>query len=146
MAEDKGRTESGKDTRSAAEDASRSARGGAKQAADKVSEAAGMAANGAEEFTAHASNNVAAIMECGPILADGFQSIWREWITCNRNVLSQNVEGLNKIMRSRTINDLLAAQSDLLKSDFQTLIDRSEERRVGKECVSTCRSRWSPSH
>src|SRR3546814_17270889 len=23
---------------------------------------------------------------------------------------------------------------------------RSEERRVGKECVSTCRSRWSPTH
>src|SRR3546814_18840478 len=23
---------------------------------------------------------------------------------------------------------------------------RSEERRVGKECVRTCRSRWSPSH
>src|SRR3546814_5936552 len=23
---------------------------------------------------------------------------------------------------------------------------RSEERRVGKECVSTCRSRWSPEH
>src|SRR3546814_4987263 len=25
-------------------------------------------------------------------------------------------------------------------------INRSEERRVGKECVSTCRSRWSPYH
>src|SRR3546814_4374617 len=25
-------------------------------------------------------------------------------------------------------------------------IKRSEERRVGKECVSTCRSRWSPYH
>src|SRR3546814_14167393 len=24
--------------------------------------------------------------------------------------------------------------------------DRSEERRVGKECVSTCRYRWSPVH
>src|SRR3546814_15707003 len=24
--------------------------------------------------------------------------------------------------------------------------ERSEERRVGKECVSTCRSRWSPDH
>src|SRR3546814_15390604 len=24
--------------------------------------------------------------------------------------------------------------------------DRSEERRVGKECVSTCRSRWLPYH
>src|SRR3546814_12633894 len=26
------------------------------------------------------------------------------------------------------------------------LLSRSEERRVGKECVSTCRSRWSPYH
>src|SRR3546814_19146887 len=25
-------------------------------------------------------------------------------------------------------------------------VSRSEERRVGKECVSTCRSRWSPDH
>src|SRR3546814_3329059 len=28
----------------------------------------------------------------------------------------------------------------------QSLQGSSEERRVGKECVSTCRSRWSPSH
>src|SRR3546814_5564009 len=27
-----------------------------------------------------------------------------------------------------------------------TFDPRSEERRVGKECVSTCRSRWSPYH
>src|SRR3546814_3095456 len=26
------------------------------------------------------------------------------------------------------------------------ILERSEERRVGKECVSTCRSRWSPYH
>src|SRR3546814_13871024 len=26
------------------------------------------------------------------------------------------------------------------------VLTRSEERRVGKECVSTCRSRWSPYH
>ena len=25
-------------------------------------------------------------------------------------------------------------------------VDRSEERRVGKECASMCRSRWSPYH
>src|SRR3546814_14574081 len=29
---------------------------------------------------------------------------------------------------------------------FSWLKGRSEERRVGKECVSTCRSRWSPYH
>src|SRR3546814_14307681 len=36
--------------------------------------------------------------------------------------------------RDRTDDPLLAKQV------------RSEERRVGKECVSTCRSRWSPYH
>src|SRR3546814_16507436 len=29
---------------------------------------------------------------------------------------------------------------------FRNRPERSEERRVGKECVSTCRSRWSPYH
>src|SRR3546814_15049423 len=29
---------------------------------------------------------------------------------------------------------------------IEGLAERSEERRVGKECVSTCRSRWSPYH
>src|SRR3546814_19481755 len=35
---------------------------------------------------------------------------------------------------------------DLLKLVFLASRCRSEERRVGKECVSTCRSRWSPYH
>src|SRR3546814_2639342 len=46
---------------------------------------------------------------------------------------------------------------DLTAEDFKKLAElkpemvllgtgRSEERRVGKECVSTCRSRWSPYH
>src|SRR3546814_8109750 len=41
-----------------------------------------------------------------------------------------------------------------LRGGFTTVVDagtrseagRSEERRVGKECVSTCRSRWPPYH
>src|SRR3546814_11831292 len=38
-----------------------------------------------------------------------------------------------------------ATTAGSLKAIWQSL-DRSEERRVGKECVSTCRSRWSPYH
>ena len=32
------------------------------------------------------------------------------------------------------------------KSTFMNIITRSEERRVGKECLRLCRSRWSPYH
>src|SRR3546814_8495007 len=34
--------------------------------------------------------------------------------------------------------------SATLDNAIDTLVKQSEERRVGKECVSTCRSRWSP--
>src|SRR3546814_5043802 len=34
----------------------------------------------------------------------------------------------------------------LVSGDPLDIVDRSEERRVGQECVSTCRSRWSPYH
>src|SRR3546814_5208249 len=37
----------------------------------------------------------------------------------------------------------VVAQAQVPLLDFTF---RSEERRVGKECVSTCRSRWSPYH
>src|SRR3546814_15332196 len=40
--------------------------------------------------------------------------------------------------------ELPGVAQQVLQSDLQQL--RSEERRVGKECVSTCRSRWSPYH
>src|SRR3546814_13978459 len=33
-----------------------------------------------------------------------------------------------------------------LKGDWGDNRERTEERRVGKECVSTCRSRWSAEH
>src|SRR3546814_11063122 len=39
----------------------------------------------------------------------------------------------------------IARENELaLPPDLLLLMRRSEERRVGKECVSTCRSRWSP--
>src|SRR3546814_1751145 len=41
----------------------------------------------------------------------------------------------------RDLEEMLAERG--ISVDHTT---RSEERRVGKECVSTCRSRWSPDH
>src|SRR3546814_8344172 len=43
--------------------------------------------------------------------------------------------------RGREVQEFI--EDDLGKAG---LARRSEERRVGKECVSTCRSRWSPYH
>src|SRR3546814_14190285 len=44
--------------------------------------------------------------------------------------------------RHRSLADLIRFNVD----NAAVEVERSEERRVGKECVSTCRSRWSPYH
>src|SRR3546814_10987177 len=42
-------------------------------------------------------------------------------------------------------HDVQPGAAQIFGADFgQCLLHRSEERRVGKECVSKCRSRWSP--
>ena len=38
------------------------------------------------------------------------------------------------------------AKYEALIHGLRVAITRSEERRVGKECTATCRSRWSPYH
>src|SRR3546814_14028169 len=44
-------------------------------------------------------------------------------------------------LRARSPDEAVTRAVVLVRSST-----RSEERRVGKECVSTCRSRWSPYH
>ena len=46
-----------------------------------------------------------------------------------------------KTLEEKTVNSLF----DLGRTNFLLNL-RSEERRVGKECASMCRSRWSPYH
>src|SRR3546814_16507178 len=41
---------------------------------------------------------------------------------------------------------LLVKKAALAQSRMLFVVNRSEERRVGQECVSTCSSRWSPNH
>src|SRR3546814_5591959 len=60
--------------------------------------------------------------------------------------ISTNPRGIHharpRTFESRTNSNFGMARIAAVFSDGA--IGRSEERRVGKECVSTCRSRWSP--
>src|SRR3546814_17761334 len=68
----------------------------------------------------------------------------------------QKIQHLVRKRRSRTNGSLRhsfdpSSVIEKLLLDFypganDAVVYRSEERRVGKECVSTCRSRWSPYH
>src|SRR3546814_18694530 len=56
-----------------------------------------------------------------------------QWTGRQRMLLATDLDGT-----------FLAGDPEDRLSLYQTIAARSEERRVGKECVSPCRSRWVP--
>src|SRR3546814_3059298 len=66
--------------------------------------------------------------------------------------LHKNLQGKNLAIKQALLAEhIVVGVGNIYPSEalFRARINprtRSEERRVGKECVSTCRSRWSPDH
>src|SRR3546814_13750533 len=50
------------------------------------------------------------------------------------------------IFEAEAVEKLAQHRIVMMRETFELAERRSEERRVGKECVSTCRYRWSPYH
>src|SRR3546814_7887523 len=50
------------------------------------------------------------------------------------------------LVTARGVTEETYLKASRYEQVLQAAVDRSEERRVGQECVSTCRSRWSPYH
>src|SRR3546814_14659987 len=53
---------------------------------------------------------------------------------------------LKAIISQRLVRKEGGGRAAAMEIMINSPLVRSEERRVGKECVSTCRSRWSPYH
>src|SRR3546814_13690776 len=74
-------------------------------------------------------------------------------LKANAAAIARFLAGANPNLPEDTVYGLMlahgahhSAQIDLILADDTAGEARSEERRVGKECVSTCRSRWRQYH
>src|SRR3546814_13685247 len=66
---------------------------------------------------------------------------------CVVNHRLTNVENVHTTLGQNAGNGRSQTRTVTASAVYQDdFAQRSEERRVGKECVSTCRSRWSPDH
>src|SRR3546814_19855422 len=78
-----------------------------------------------------------------PMMATNSPASMRSETPCSTSTAS--VPLLNVLRMSR--NSMTAVPSGaFIETVPEARSYRSEERRVGKECVSTCSSRWSPYH
>src|SRR3546814_5143507 len=66
---------------------------------------------------------------------------------CSSDLFAPSRRAASFYRRPRQWDDLHLVMVGRQRHDRRADVGaRSEERRVGKECVSTCRSRWSPYH
>src|SRR3546814_18203715 len=68
-------------------------------------------------------------------------NVWEETLALNVTVNCRLIRSLDPLLRQSEAGRAIFVTSGVTQGVF-----RSEERRVGKECVSSCSSRWSPSH
>src|SRR3546814_12404164 len=78
------------------------------------------------------------------IVASKHQSAWET--TMIETLVPEAVIILKKELIMIPLFGHLLLRAGMISIDRSKGRTRSEERRVGKECVSTCRSRWLPYH
>ena len=119
-------------TEKAAETASRITHDAAeatKQVTDQATQQFGrvfnLQAKASEEVANRTQQNLDVLLQTSSLLAEGFQSVLREWMSYTQSAVQRNIDGMNTILRARTMQDLLAAQSDLLNAEVQLLLNSS---------------------
>src|SRR3546814_18322781 len=73
-------------------------------------------------------------------LPQGLDRLVREFV----DYLPARLDEYQKVALENSI--VVSRTRGIAAYDPAQAMERTDERRVGKECVSTCRSRWSPTH
>jgi hypothetical protein len=95
------------------------------RAAEQFGQMSALQAKATNELTGRTQQNLGTMMQANIKLASGFQSVMREWADYTRNAVQCNVNGMNNIMRARTLQDFMAAQSNLLNAEMQLMLTSS---------------------
>ena len=108
-----------------ASDAAEASQPVAKRSAEQFDQMFTRQLEASQDVTRHAQQNLDVLMQVAGVLAGGFPSILREWTDYAQSAMQGNIDGLNHLMRARTVQDLASAQSTLLASELHLLLDRS---------------------
>jgi hypothetical protein len=95
------------------------------RAAEQFGQMSALQAKATNELTGRTQQNLGTMMQANIKLVGGFQSVMREWADYTRNAVQCNVNGMNTIMRARTLQDFMAAQSNLLNAEMQLMLTSS---------------------
>jgi hypothetical protein len=86
-----------------------------------------------EEVARRSSQNIEAVSGASTILARGVQDASREWFGLVQDRLQKNLDGFKALVHCRSVQDMIAIQSDLMRDTLEQAISTS--RRVAELSV-----------
>ena len=105
----------------------------AERSAAQFAHAFGFSGEKATETARQSSRNIEAVAEASTVLAQGFQDISHEWASLAQNRLKRNLDGFSELLGCRTLQDLIAVQSSLMRDNLELLVNNS--RRLAEMSV-----------
>jgi len=97
------------------------------RSADQFVRSFGLSGREGEELARLSTRNIEAITECGAILMRGFQDISREWLSLAQHRLQKNLEGVQTLATCQTMQDAVAAQTELVRDNIQQIVESSRQ-------------------
>ena len=86
---------------------------------NQFAEVFGFSGEKAEETSRQSSRTIGALAESSTVLAQGFQTISREFMTFAQDRAQKNAEGISALMGARTLQDVLTIQSNLMRDNLE---------------------------
>ena len=86
----------------------------------------GLATDEAGNVARRASDDLRALAQSGEAFRSGVQSISREWFELSQARMQQNLDDLSAVFRSRSLPDLVAAQSTMVRHNVEMMIENGQ--------------------
>jgi phasin family protein len=100
---------------------------------DQFNQVLGFNGPQAEELARRSSQNLQAVSQASTVLARGAQEVSQEVFGLVQDRLQKNIDALNRIAGTRSVQDFVAVQSDLARDTLQQVIDTN--RRIAELSV-----------
>ena len=94
--------------------------------ADQFTQVLGFNGPQAEELTRRSSQNLQAVSQASTVLARGAQEVSREVFGLVQDRVQKNVEAVSRLAGTRSVQDFVAVQSDLVRDTLSQVIDTNK--------------------
>ena len=96
------------------------------RATDQFTKVLGVSGPQAEELARRSSENLQAVSQASTVLARGAQEVSQEVFGLVQDRVQKNIDAVNRLAGTRSVQDFVAVQSDLVRDGLQQVIDTNK--------------------